>query len=60
MCDYRKNGFPGSQPVSLEASPVRNNLAYLGQHRYRVSWKADGVRLVILFFKLYLHLIQYL
>uniref|UniRef100_A0A914VM93 mRNA-capping enzyme n=1 Tax=Plectus sambesii TaxID=2011161 RepID=A0A914VM93_9BILA len=48
MCGYRRNGFPGSQPVSMEKSPERNNLAFIGQRPYKVSWKADGVRYMFL------------
>lgn len=35
--------FPGSQPVSLAAS----NLHLLRQHRYYVTWKADGTRYML-------------
>ncbi|KAI3967766.1 hypothetical protein MKW92_050957 [Papaver armeniacum] len=36
--------FPGSHPVSLN----RKNLQFLGQTDYRVTWKADGVRYLML------------
>ena len=54
MCDWKTNGFPGSQPVSMD----KNNLLLLSQKPYRVSWKADGTRLVqqiypLFFFYLY-------
>ena len=34
------NGFAGAQPVSLDA----DNLQYLVDTQYWVSWKADGTR----------------
>lgn len=37
---YYRNGFPGSQPVSMD----RQNMMFLTQKLYKVSWKADGVR----------------
>jgi len=37
-------GFPGSQPVSMDVQ----NIKLLHEKPYRVSWKADGVRLVYL------------
>ncbi len=36
--------FPGSQPVSLD----RQNVELLRQERYRVTWKADGTRYMLL------------
>lgn len=39
-CELR---FPGSQPVSLAAS----NIYLLSQHRYYVTWKADGTRYML-------------
>ena len=33
-------GFPGCQPVSMD----RENLQYLADMPYKVSWKADGTR----------------
>ena len=44
MCGWRKSGFPGAQPVSLD----RENLAFLSQRAYKVSWKADGTRYMML------------
>lgn len=44
MCRYNKDGFPGSQPVSMERSPERDNLKLIAENKYMVSWKADGVR----------------
>lgn len=35
--------FPGSQPVSLAAS----NMHLLKEHRYYVTWKADGTRYML-------------
>lgn len=40
MCGYKRDGFPGSQPVSME----RDNLRFLAEKKYMVSWKADGIR----------------
>lgn len=44
MCEWRKTGFPGSQPVSMDI----NNLNFLKQKPYKVSWKADGTRYMAL------------
>jgi len=44
MCAWRKNGFPGAQPVSMDLK----NLEMLGQKPFKVSWKADGVRYMML------------
>jgi len=38
---YRGN-FGGSQPVSMD----RKNVEFLAQKPYRVTWKADGTRLI--------------
>lgn len=35
-----RSGFPGAQPVSMD----RQNLRFLEQSPYKVSWKADGTR----------------
>lgn len=47
LCNYNTNGkstlFPGAQPVSMDLS----NIQLLKQHRYRVSWKADGCRYML-------------
>ncbi|MCL7035264.1 hypothetical protein MKW94_021683 [Papaver nudicaule] len=42
----KPNRFPGSHPVSLD----KKNLEYLGQidRDYRVTWKADGTRYLML------------
>jgi len=44
MCGWRKSGFPGAQPVSMD----RQNLAMLTQKPFKVSWKADGTRYMML------------
>ncbi|XP_077869610.1 mRNA-capping enzyme-like [Saccoglossus kowalevskii] len=44
MCGWRGNGFPGSQPVSMD----RQNIHFLHNKPYKVSWKADGVRYMML------------
>ncbi|XP_018409864.1 PREDICTED: mRNA-capping enzyme isoform X2 [Nanorana parkeri] len=38
------SGFPGAQPVSMD----RKNLKFLEQKSYKVSWKADGTRYMML------------
>uniref|UniRef100_A0A8P4K2P3 mRNA-capping enzyme n=1 Tax=Dicentrarchus labrax TaxID=13489 RepID=A0A8P4K2P3_DICLA len=38
------SGFPGAQPVSMD----RQNLRFLEQNPYKVSWKADGTRYMML------------
>ncbi|KMZ09711.1 mRNA-capping enzyme [Drosophila simulans] len=43
-CDWKKNGFPGAQPVSMD----RENIKRLSEIPYRVSWKADGTRYMML------------
>ncbi|VDK53935.1 unnamed protein product [Anisakis simplex] len=48
MCGAKRDGFPGSQPVSMERSPERDNLKFLAENPYMVSWKADGVRYMVL------------
>uniref|UniRef100_A0A336MHT3 mRNA-capping enzyme n=1 Tax=Culicoides sonorensis TaxID=179676 RepID=A0A336MHT3_CULSO len=40
MCEWKKTGFPGSQPVSMD----RNNIKLIQIKPYMVSWKADGTR----------------
>jgi mRNA-capping enzyme len=40
LCQFRKNGFPGSQPVSMD----NNNKHFISEKEYMVSWKADGNR----------------
>ncbi|XP_064597086.1 LOW QUALITY PROTEIN: mRNA-capping enzyme-like [Liolophura sinensis] len=44
MCDWRGSGFPGAQPVSMD----RGNLEKIKTKPYKVSWKADGVRYLML------------
>ncbi|BFZ11350.1 hypothetical protein BsWGS_14390 [Bradybaena similaris] len=44
MAGWRNTGFPGSQPVSMDI----NNLKFLTQKPYKVSWKADGTRYMML------------
>ncbi|XP_053950889.1 mRNA-capping enzyme isoform X1 [Anastrepha ludens] len=44
MCGWKKSGFPGAQPVSMD----KNNLKRLYEIPYRVSWKADGTRYMML------------
>ncbi|CAG9814037.1 unnamed protein product [Phaedon cochleariae] len=44
MCEWRSKGFPGSQPVSMDIQ----NIELLSQKPYRVSWKADGMRYMML------------
>lgn len=40
MCGWESSGFPGCQPVSMDMQ----NIQFLSQKPYRVSWKADGTR----------------
>ena len=44
MCGWRSKGFPGSQPVSMS----RDNIHLLSEMPYKVSWKADGTRYMML------------
>lgn len=44
MAEWDKSGFPGAQPVSMD----RQNLRFLEQRPYKVSWKADGTRYMML------------
>ncbi|XP_011307620.1 mRNA-capping enzyme [Fopius arisanus] len=44
MCGWETGGFPGSQPVSMD----KTNLRLLHEKPYRVSWKADGTRYMLL------------
>lgn len=44
LCDWQSNGFPGCQPVSMS----QENLGFLQDVRYKVSWKADGTRYMML------------
>lgn len=47
MCKVTKSGFPGSQPVSMDMK----NIQLLSVKPYRVSWKADGARYMMLILK---------
>lgn len=42
-CGFRRKGFPGSQPVSMDIENVRN----LTREHHVVSWKADGTRYML-------------
>ncbi|CAK1549641.1 unnamed protein product [Leptosia nina] len=44
FCKWKSSGFPGSQPVSMDVV----NIKKLQEKPYRVSWKADGVRFMML------------
>ncbi|KAK2156753.1 hypothetical protein LSH36_206g04070 [Paralvinella palmiformis] len=44
MCKWNGSGFPGSQPVSMDMQ----NIKFLSQKPYKVSWKADGTRYMML------------
>ncbi|KAK3858414.1 hypothetical protein Pcinc_035397 [Petrolisthes cinctipes] len=44
MCGWNSNGFPGCQPVSMDL----DNLKMLRDNPYKVSWKADGTRYMML------------
>lgn len=44
MCSWESGGFPGGQPVSMDVQ----NIKLLHEKPYRVSWKADGVRYMLL------------
>ncbi|VDP10279.1 unnamed protein product, partial [Soboliphyme baturini] len=44
MCGSKSSGFPGGQPVSMDTQ----NVQLLEMNDYMVSWKADGVRYMIL------------
>lgn len=47
MCKFHRNGFPGSQPVSMDIE----NIALMQTKPYQVSWKADGTRYMMLILK---------
>lgn len=42
--EWDKSGFPGAQPVSMD----RRNIRLVEQNGYKVSWKADGTRYMML------------
>ncbi|XP_073483022.1 mRNA-capping enzyme [Aquarana catesbeiana] len=44
FASWEGSGFPGAQPVSMD----RTNLKFLEQKSYKVSWKADGTRYMML------------
>ncbi|XP_070494063.1 mRNA-capping enzyme [Chironomus tepperi] len=44
MCEFGGSGFPGCQPISMD----RQNLRLLHMKPYKVSWKADGTRYMML------------
>lgn len=44
LVGWNSSGFPGAQPVSLSSE----NLSFLKQFEYMVSWKADGTRYMML------------
>lgn len=47
MCGWKSTGFPGCQPVSMD----NTNLSLLQAKPYKVSWKADGTRYMMLIVK---------
>jgi mRNA-capping enzyme len=44
LCNWKSSGFPGAQPVSMDCQ----NVCLLTQKPYKVSWKADGTRYMML------------
>ncbi|CAH1784913.1 unnamed protein product [Owenia fusiformis] len=44
MTNFKQSGFPGSQPVSMDI----DNMDFLRTKPYKVSWKADGTRYLML------------
>ncbi|XP_037799938.1 mRNA-capping enzyme-like [Penaeus monodon] len=44
LCNWSGTGFPGCQPVSMD----QENLSFLRDKPYKVSWKADGTRYMML------------
>jgi mRNA-capping enzyme len=44
LCGWKKQGFPGSQPVSMDP----DNISFITLNSYKVSWKADGNRYMML------------
>lgn len=44
ICGWKSTGFPGSQPVSMDV----DNIRLLCEKPYRVSWKADGTRYMMM------------
>ncbi|XP_001602117.1 mRNA-capping enzyme-like [Nasonia vitripennis] len=44
ICHWKSSGFPGAQPVSMDVENIR----LLHEKPYRVSWKADGTRYMMM------------
>nr|XP_018906582.1 PREDICTED: mRNA-capping enzyme [Bemisia tabaci] len=44
LCEWKHSGFPGCQPVSMDLK----NIEKLHEKPYKVSWKADGTRYMML------------
>lgn len=44
ICHWKSSGFPGAQPVSMDVENTR----LLQEKPYRVSWKADGTRYMMM------------
>ncbi|KOX79850.1 mRNA-capping enzyme [Melipona quadrifasciata] len=44
ICFWKSSGFPGSQPISMD----EDNIRLLHEKPYRVSWKADGTRYMMM------------
>ncbi|XP_030054965.1 mRNA-capping enzyme isoform X1 [Microcaecilia unicolor] len=44
FCGWEGSGFPGAQPVSMD----KENIKFLEQKPYKVSWKADGTRYMMM------------
>ncbi|KAI0231116.1 mRNA-capping enzyme [Lamellibrachia satsuma] len=44
MVGWSRSGFPGAQPVSMDCQ----NISFLHKKPYKVSWKADGTRYMML------------
>ncbi|XP_065897990.1 mRNA-capping enzyme-like [Dysidea avara] len=44
ICNWERSGFPGAQPVSMDTK----NIMFIRQKPFRVSWKADGTRYMML------------
>lgn len=43
-CGWERSGFPGAQPVSMD----KQNIRFVDEKPYKVSWKADGARYMML------------
>uniref|UniRef100_A0A674IKA8 mRNA-capping enzyme n=1 Tax=Terrapene triunguis TaxID=2587831 RepID=A0A674IKA8_9SAUR len=44
FCGWEGSGFPGAQPISMD----KQNIKLLEQKPYKVSWKADGTRYMMM------------